>query len=104
MLIDADDHNALTLAYASGEKDIHKKEEFKRIQNILKSVKKSNQIESDIYTVITPPWIKGKMIFMTMATDKTYVGNGIDTNPNFLHVTKSGESTYSNFYSDSEGS
>ena len=75
----------------------------KQFKPHLKQIKELNSLESDIYTVVIPEWAQGKMIFVTMSNDKTYIGNGLKMNEHVKATFKDGDVRSSKLYKDEEG-
>ncbi len=103
LLIDTEIHSNIVVGYISGEKNLHQSDDFKKIQLILKKIKKTNNLASDVYTLIEPEWDKGKMIFITMASDKTYIGNTLPVSEHVKKVYQSKKTIFTSMYKDSEG-
>lgn len=105
LLINGEDHQAIFKNFLKNKKEqAIKSIEFKEIVKTLRDIKKINNLEQDIYTLVRPSWIKDKMIFVTMSNEKTYLGNAIDINQYVETVFEKGTSLYSKIYNDSEGS
>ncbi len=103
ILIEAEAHNNIVINYLEGKKDLHQTPDFKKIQSILKEIQKRNNLTSDIYTLIAPEWSEGKMIFMTMANEKTYIGNSLPLNDHIKEVYQTKKSVTTKLYKDPEG-
>ncbi len=55
-----------------------KKDSFKKAVKTLRQIQKVNNLKSDVYTVFKPSWVEGKMIFLSMSSEKQYIGNTVE--------------------------
>ena len=112
LLINASDHKkvySMWLKSAIKNKgtisEIENSKEFKSIQKTLRDIKKVNNLQQDIYTVVLPKFLRkqNEMVFMTMSKEKPYIGNSLPISNIALKVIKEKKPSYSNIYEDHEG-
>lgn len=103
LLISGDEHERVSQSYRMEDKELTKKEPFLKIQKQLRGLQKVNNLSSDVYTLVKPDWRPDQMIFVTMANEKTYVGNGLPAHPQFLRTLETGLPTHTKLYQDAEG-
>jgi two-component system, chemotaxis family, sensor kinase CheA len=101
--ISADDHKKILNDYLKRKKNIDQTPHFKRTQNILKQIRKRNNLSTDVYTLVNPKWAKDKMIFIAMDSDKNYTGNVLKLNMYAERAFNKGTSEFTLPYKDKEG-
>jgi signal transduction histidine kinase/HAMP domain-containing protein len=101
--IDYKDHDEIENAFLSEEPELSEKPFFKKIKNHLDNVKKINDLNVEVYTVIAPEWGEGNMIFMAMSGDKNFTGNSMPLNVTVKKVIETGLPQHTDLYEDEEG-
>ena len=104
ILIDASEHNKVVKHYLASHKKITKTAEFKKIKKILKDIRKKNNLNSDIFTLIKQDWAPGHTLYLVMDNDKPYVGNAAPLNPLVENVFKMNKAQYSMLYENKKES
>ncbi|MCB0406242.1 MAG: HAMP domain-containing protein, partial [Bdellovibrionales bacterium] len=103
LVINGDSHQQVVKAYLDRDPDLTKRDDFKKIQRILRRIQKINELGSDIYTLVQPQWKENSLVFITMSNPKTYVGNSIPVNPSALECLRTGRPTRTALYKDRKG-
>ena len=98
-----DAHNKILRDVLRQRPDVAERSAFKRVQGILKQVQASNNLSSDVYTVIVPDWSPEHIMFVAMSSDEPYVGNGQDKPPIIAKVYETKQAGYSDIYVTPQG-
>ena len=104
LLIDPKDHSRVLKHYLASHKQITQTREFKKIKNMLRKIRKKNNLNSDVYTLIKQDWAPGHTLFLVMDNDRHYVGHAAPLNPQVENVFKTGKPEHSLLYQNNKES
>jgi hypothetical protein len=98
--IPGETHEQIVQAYLNQDPELMDRPFFKQIKKVLLNVKRSNQLQSDVYTFIRPEWAANTVIYTATSNDRPQVGNGLNANSAATLALEKGISAHTGFYTE----